>query len=62
VSHSYGLALFAVSYGRELGIDVERIRADMASEQVAERFFSARELAALAIEGHCWSLKRWPGA
>ncbi|MFQ5794197.1 MAG: 4'-phosphopantetheinyl transferase family protein [Candidatus Bipolaricaulia bacterium] len=43
VSHSYGLALYAVTHGRKIGIDLERIRADFACEQIAERFFSPQE-------------------
>jgi len=47
VSHSHGLALYAVTHDREIGIDVERIRPDVASEKIAERFFSPREAATL---------------
>lgn len=47
VSHSGGLVVFAVSFGRELGIDLEWVRADFAYEQIAERFFSLRENAVL---------------
>jgi 4'-phosphopantetheinyl transferase len=47
ISHSHGLALFAVTYGREVGVDVERIRSDLDGEKIAERFFSPREAAAL---------------
>jgi 4'-phosphopantetheinyl transferase len=47
ISHSHGLALLAFTRGRELGIDLERIRADAAGEQIAERFFSASEVAVL---------------
>jgi 4'-phosphopantetheinyl transferase len=47
VSHSHGRALFAFSRGRELGIDIERIRPEFATGQVAERFFSPSEVATL---------------
>ena len=47
LSHSHELALFAVTRGRELGIDVEYIRPEVAEEQIAERFFSTREVAML---------------
>jgi 4'-phosphopantetheinyl transferase len=47
VSHSGGLALFAVAAGRELGIDIELIRPDVEHEQIAERFFSPREVMVL---------------
>ncbi len=47
LAHSQGLALYAFSRGRELGIDVERIRSDFDGEQLAQRFFSPRETAGL---------------
>src|SRR5882672_9019225 len=47
VSHSHGLALYAMTHGRELGVDVERIRPEIVQEQVAERFFSPREVTLL---------------
>ena len=47
VSHSHGLALYAMTRGRELGVDVERIRPEIVQEQVAERFFSPREVTTL---------------
>lgn len=43
LSHSHGLALYAVTRGRKIGIDLERIHTDFACEQIAERFFSPRE-------------------
>jgi 4'-phosphopantetheinyl transferase len=47
MSHSYGVALYAVARGREVGIDLEFIRRDLEVEQIAERFFSRREIATL---------------
>ncbi|MGD0652454.1 MAG: 4'-phosphopantetheinyl transferase superfamily protein, partial [Verrucomicrobiia bacterium] len=47
VSHSYGVALYAVTRGREVGIDIERIRFDLEVAEIAERFFSRREVAML---------------
>jgi 4'-phosphopantetheinyl transferase len=47
VSHSQGLALYAVTRGRELGIDLEHIRSELAAVEIAERFFSRREVAML---------------
>ncbi|HET9532443.1 MAG TPA: 4'-phosphopantetheinyl transferase superfamily protein [Blastocatellia bacterium] len=44
LSHSHGLALYAVTSDREIGIDLEYIRSEVAAEQIAERFFSAREV------------------
>ncbi len=47
LSHSHGLALYAFTRGREVGIDLERVRPDVADGQIAERFFSPREVAML---------------
>jgi len=47
VSHSHGLALYAITCGREIGVDVERIRPAVVQEKVAERFFSPREVTVL---------------
>lgn len=66
LSHSDGLALYAVTRGREVGVDLERIRADFVDEQVAKRFFSPEEVSALqALPAHlqkeaffnCWTRK-----
>src|ERR1041384_7387282 len=66
MSHSHGLALFAVSGDRELGVDVEHVRADFASEDIARRFFSTVEVAAfnalpkeeqVAAFFRCWTRK-----
>jgi len=45
VSHSHGLAVYAVTTGCEVGIDVEKVRASVATERIARRYFSAREVA-----------------
>ena len=47
VSHSHGIALYAVTRGREVGVDLERIRSNLEVEEIAERFFSQREVATL---------------
>ena len=47
VSHSHELALFAVAEGRDLGVDLEWIRSDVADEEIAERFFSSEEVRVL---------------
>jgi 4'-phosphopantetheinyl transferase len=66
LSHSHGLALYAVTRGHEVGIDLEYVRPDLAGEPIAERFFAAREVAALRglpnslqVEGffNCWTRK-----
>ena len=48
LSHSYALGLVAVTRGREIGVDVERVRPEVACEQIARRYFSPREAAAFA--------------
>ena len=66
VSHSHGLALFAFARGRELGVDIEKMRPDFATAEIAARFFSAAEserLRSLAPEHRqraffeCWTRK-----
>jgi 4'-phosphopantetheinyl transferase len=66
LSHSHGLAIFAISEKRELGIDLELIQPRFATDGIAERYFSSRELAELralppekTAEGFflCWTRK-----
>ena len=66
LSHSGGLALYAFTYGREVGIDIERLRPLEDAERIARRFFSAAEVqvfcalpARLRLEGffNCWCRK-----
>jgi len=66
LSHSHGLALFAVTRGRAIGIDIERIREEMTIGKIARRFFSPAEASALsALPAHqqaeaffnCWTRK-----
>ncbi len=66
LSHSHGLALYAFARGRDLGVDLEHLRADLAGEEIAARFFSAREvhmLGAVPAElrtrafFNCWTRK-----
>lgn len=49
LSHSGDYALIAVSRGREVGVDIECARRDNSNAEVARRFFSAREVAALEM-------------
>jgi 4'-phosphopantetheinyl transferase len=48
VSHSGDLVLVALSRGRAVGVDVEYMRMDVATDEIAARFFSAAECSALA--------------
>lgn len=48
LAHADGLALYAVTRDRELGIDIERIRPIPETARIAEQFFSAQEREALA--------------
>lgn len=66
LAHSHGLALLAVTHGREIGVDLELIRDNLEGEQLAERFFSPREVDALRTLApelrreaffHCWTRK-----
>lgn len=55
LSHSDGLALCAIARGREVGVDLERLRPDFAAREIAERFFSPREVAILlALPENQW--------
>jgi 4'-phosphopantetheinyl transferase len=47
LSHSASEAVLAIARGRELGIDLERIREDVECEGIARGFFSPAETAAL---------------
>jgi len=44
MSDSSGLAVFAVTRGREIGIDLERMRPDVPCEELARRYFAAAEV------------------
>jgi 4'-phosphopantetheinyl transferase len=44
VAHSGDLALIALAPGREVGVDVERVRDDLSADEIVRRAFSAREL------------------
>ena len=66
MSHSHGIALYAFTEGREIGVDVEHIRADFTSDDIARRFFSPFEVESLSglpdderVAGffRCWTRK-----
>jgi 4'-phosphopantetheinyl transferase len=47
IAHSHGLALLAFCLGSAVGVDVEFVRSDFASEEIAERYFAPQEVAEL---------------
>jgi 4'-phosphopantetheinyl transferase len=47
VSHSQGVAVFAIARDREVGIDIEHLQTDFAWEEIAASFFSVDEVTAL---------------
>jgi 4'-phosphopantetheinyl transferase len=66
MSHSGDLALIAVARDREVGIDIELVRPDFATMEVAEHFFSVAEIYTLSgLDPHlrtsaffnCWTRK-----
>jgi 4'-phosphopantetheinyl transferase len=66
VSHSRDLVIYAIACGRQVGVDVEYMHADIANEGVAAQFFSPAEVAALRslppaarVQGfyNCWTRK-----
>lgn len=48
VSHSQGMAIYAVASNREVGVDLELIRHDWAIDQIATRSFSSQEAEGLS--------------
>ena len=66
VAHSNGLALLAFARSCEIGVDLESIRPDFAGDEIAQHYFSKRELTELRglpermrIQGffQCWTRK-----
>ena len=66
LSHSHRLALIAISRDREVGVDIEFMRPDFVTNDIAQHFFSrteAEQLVALAPEFrtgaffNCWTRK-----
>jgi 4'-phosphopantetheinyl transferase len=47
LAHSGTVALVAVTRGRSVGVDIERLRRGLPYERIADRFFADREVAAL---------------
>ncbi len=66
LSHTSGFVLVAICRGRQIGVDIEKLRSDIDVDDVAAKFFSASERQALmsfpeAIRReaffHCWTRK-----
>jgi 4'-phosphopantetheinyl transferase len=66
LSHSGGVALYAFAWGREVGVDVEHMRQDVAELVVADSFLSGAEISILsplpadlqaAAFFNCWTRK-----
>ncbi len=66
LTHSHGLAVLAVARARQIGVDLEYVRPDLASESIAERFFARAEVTTLLSQPpllrteaffHCWTRK-----
>jgi 4'-phosphopantetheinyl transferase len=47
MSHAHGRALIAVSKGREVGVDLERIRSDVEAAKLSKRYFAPSEQASI---------------
>lgn len=66
LSHSHEMVLYAFTSHREVGVDVEYIRSNVAYKEIADRFFSPREVMTLhSLPAHlqqeafflCWTRK-----
>jgi 4'-phosphopantetheinyl transferase len=66
VSHAEDTALYGVTAQRDIGVDIECVRADFATDDIAERFFSRREISSLGTLSpadrpqaffRCWTRK-----
>lgn len=66
ISHSGGVALLAFAGGRQIGVDIEKVRQDFMTGEIVDRFFSIAERAALrelpddqrhAAFFRCWTRK-----
>lgn len=66
LSHAKGVALYAISQVNAVGVDIEYARESFSGDEIAERFFSANEVATLralpsdlrtAAFFNCWTRK-----
>jgi 4'-phosphopantetheinyl transferase len=63
LSHTEGMAIFGFCRGRRIGVDIEHLRTDFRTAEIAERFFSVSERAALreipAARSHEFFFRLW---
>jgi 4'-phosphopantetheinyl transferase len=52
LSHSHGLAVYAFTGRRRIGIDIERMRSNLSFEKIANRFFTSAEFEKLSALAH----------
>ena len=66
LSHTHEMAVVGVARNRAIGVDIEHIRAELAGEEIAERYFASAEVRALrsflpeeqpAAFFRCWTRK-----
>src|SRR5581483_1305538 len=66
LSHAHEMAVIGVARSRAIGVDIEHIRAELAGEEIAERYFASAEVRALrsfppeelpAAFFRCWTRK-----
>lgn len=66
LSHAHEMAVVGVARNRAIGVDIEHIRAELAGEEIAERYFASAEVCALrsfppeeqpAAFFRCWTRK-----
>lgn len=47
MSHAHGVAIYAVTSGQAVGVDIEKVRSDLDCIKIAERYFSPQEVEVL---------------
>ena len=52
VTHSHGLAIYAVTRGRKIGVDLEYQRPDLVVEDIVEQCFPLRDIASIKAHPH----------
>ena len=66
LSHSNGIALYAITLGKDIGVDIEHVSSDLEYDEIANHFFSQREASIIcSLSGYmkaltfysCWVRK-----